>query len=85
MTQQDTPDPTNPMDEEYTVEPTGREKQVDEKTQYHHTDIAITALFGHHVANINSVRQAIWQRYAAMLVANSFFLGFVNAPGRSVI
>ena len=34
------------------------------------------ALFSQHVAVINSERSTIWQRYSAMLVANSLILGF---------
>jgi hypothetical protein len=47
----------------------------------------MTALFSSHVAMLNSERQAIWQRYSAMLVANSFFLAFLDRqrPGFGAI
>lgn len=36
----------------------------------------MTGLFGAQVSVFNSERQAIWQRYNAMLIANSFILAF---------
>ena len=40
-----------------------------------YSDIAMTNLVGLHVHQVNSERQAIWQRYSAMLIANSIFFG----------
>jgi hypothetical protein len=56
----------------FKVVPTGQPAS----NQY--SDISMTALFSSHVAMLNSERQAIWQRYSAMLVANSFFLAFLD-------
>jgi hypothetical protein len=49
------------------------------------SDIALTGLFNAHMALINSERQAIWQRFTAMLIGNSIILNFLAAgpsPGR---
>ena len=58
--------------EEYEVQPTG----LTASKQY--SDISMTGLFNAHVALLNSERQTIWQRYSAMLIANSFILGFLD-------
>ena len=58
--------------QKYRVLPTGQS----ESNQY--TDISMTGLFGSHIAVLNSERQTIWQRYNSMLVANSFFLSFLD-------
>ena len=42
-----------------------------------YSDATMTALFNAHVAVINSERQVIWQRYAAMLFANSIVFGLL--------
>lgn len=43
-----------------------------------YSDIAFTSLFNAHVAIINSERQAIWQRYSAMIIANSIVLALAS-------
>lgn len=58
--------------EKYEVQPTGMEASK----QY--SDISMTNLFNAHVAILNSERMTIWQRYSAMLIANSFILGFLD-------
>lgn len=40
------------------------------------SDGELIALFGQHVAVINSERSTIWQRYSAMMIANSLILSF---------
>jgi hypothetical protein len=48
-------------------------------------DLVITSLLNAHVAVINADRQALWQRYSAMLLANSVLLGFftqIQTPTR---
>jgi hypothetical protein len=57
---------------EYEVQPTGQPGSE----QY--SDISMTGLFSAHVALLNSERQTIWQRYSALLIANSFILGFLD-------
>lgn len=42
-----------------------------------HTDIAQTSLFNSCVSVVNSERNAIWQRYSTMLIANSIIIGFL--------
>ena len=37
-----------------------------------HTDIAQTSLYGTSISVMNSERSAVWQRYSAMLIANTF-------------
>lgn len=44
-----------------------------------YTDISLSNLFGAHVTQINSVRQAIWARYTAMLIANSVLSAFTSS------
>jgi hypothetical protein len=39
-------------------------------------DLVITSLVNAHVSIINTERQALWQRYSAMLLANAVLLGF---------
>jgi hypothetical protein len=46
-----------------------------------YSDIAMTNLFISYVHLINSERQAIWQRYQAMLLGNSIILGLVVRTG----
>jgi hypothetical protein len=43
-----------------------------------HTDIALTALYNAHVSLINSERQATWQRFNIMLLANSLLIGLMS-------
>lgn len=43
-----------------------------------HTDIAQTGLYNATVSIVNSERNAVWQRYSAMLIANSIVLGFLS-------
>lgn len=42
-----------------------------------YSDIALTNIFATHAAAINSQRQALWQIFAAMVVANSFPLSLL--------
>lgn len=48
-----------------------------------YADIALTGLFNAHTAIINSERQAIWQRYNVMLIANAIVLGFIAGGTRT--
>lgn len=48
-----------------------------------YADIALTGLFNAHTAIINSERQAIWQRYNVMLVANAIVFGFLSGGTRT--
>ena len=48
-----------------------------------YADIALTGLFSAHTAIINSERQAIWQRYNVMLIANAIVLGFISGGTRT--
>jgi hypothetical protein len=57
---------------QYEVQPTGQ------PASQQYSDISMTGLFNAHVALLNSERQTIWQRYSAMLIANSFILGFLD-------
>lgn len=57
---------------QYEVQPTGQ------LASQQYSDICMTGLFSAHVALLNSERQTIWQRYSAMLIANSFILGFLD-------
>ena len=50
---------------EYPIQPTA--PQVTEQ----YSDISLTGLFNAHTAIINSERQAIWQRYNVLLLANA--------------
>lgn len=50
-----------------------------------YTDISLTNLIGLHVNQVNSERQAIWQRYTAMLVANSILFIFSRNGNRDAI
>jgi hypothetical protein len=43
-----------------------------------HNDTALTQLYSCYIQLINSERQAIWQRFAAMIMANSFLIGFLS-------
>lgn len=45
-----------------------------------HADIALTGLFNAHANQISSERNAIWQRYTAMLIGNSIVLAFMGGP-----
>ncbi|TSC77767.1 MAG: hypothetical protein G01um101429_970 [Parcubacteria group bacterium Gr01-1014_29] len=56
----------------FEVQPTAT--QVTEQ----HADIALTGLFNVHANQISSERQAIWQRYTAMLIGNSIVLAFMG-------
>lgn len=40
----------------------------------HHSDVALTSVFAVHAAQIASERAAIWQRYSALLVAQSIMV-----------
>lgn len=60
------------------VRPTAPKERGD--NQY--TDIALTGLLGIHSGQINSARQAVWQRYTAMLIANSIIIGFMGGGGQ---
>jgi hypothetical protein len=42
-----------------------------------HTDIAQVGLYNATVSIVNSERNAVWQRYSAMLIANSIVFGFL--------
>lgn len=57
------------------VEPTSI-VEVDGKRIY--TDIALTNLFACHVQKLNVEKQLIWQRYTAMLLANSVLVGLLG-------
>lgn len=46
--------------------------------QLKHTDIAVTSLYNATVSIVNSERQTIWQRYNALLLANTVVFGFIN-------
>lgn len=48
-----------------------------------YADIALTGLFSVHAGQINSERQAIWQRYNVMLAANSIVFAFLALGTRS--
>ena len=43
-----------------------------------HNDTALTQMYSCYIQLINSERQAIWQRFAAMIMANSFLIGFLS-------
>jgi hypothetical protein len=48
-----------------------------------HADMVIASLLNAHISTINSEQQAIWQRYTAMLLANTVVFGVftqVQAP-----
>ena len=62
----------------YEVQPTAL--QVTEQ----YADIALSGLFNAHANQINSERQAIWQRYTAMLVANSLVFAFMGGVAPSL-
>ena len=47
-----------------------------------YSDIALTGLFNAHVALLNSERQAIWQRYNVMVLANSLIVVFLTQGDR---
>jgi hypothetical protein len=51
------------------------EQRFSMKQQSPSVDVVLMSLFYAHVSIINSERQAIWQGYAAMLVANAIILG----------
>jgi hypothetical protein len=51
------------------------EQRLSMKQQSPSVDVVIMSLFYAHISIINSERQAIWQGYAAMLVANAIILG----------
>lgn len=42
-----------------------------------HTDIAQIGLYNATLSIVNSERNAVWQRYSAMLIANSIVFGFI--------
>jgi hypothetical protein len=46
--------------------------------QMKHTDIAATAIYNTTVSIINSERTVVWQRYQALLLANSIVFGFMG-------
>ena len=48
-----------------------------------HADIALTGLFNAHANQISSERNAIWQRYTAMLIGNSIVLAFMGGATSS--
>ena len=48
-----------------------------------YADIALTGLFNVHAGQINSERQAIWQRYNIMFGANSILFAFLALGSRS--
>ncbi len=75
MTEESPATPAPPVPIGYEIQPTGQPG-----VQY--TDIALTALFGHHLAHINSIRQAIWQRFTAFLIANSIITSIIFGPAR---
>jgi hypothetical protein len=54
------------------------ERRLSTKDQLPSADIAIISLLDEHISIINSERQALWQVYAAMLVANAITLGFFS-------
>ncbi len=62
---------------EYPIQPTA--PQVTEQ----YSDISLTGLFNAHTAIINSERQAIWQRYNVLLLANAVIFGFLSGAGRT--
>lgn len=47
-----------------------------------HTDIAMAAILGHHIGQMNSVRQAMWARYAAFVVGNSIVIAIALGTGQ---
>jgi len=61
------------------------EPHLKEGDQEKHTDIAQASLFNAVVAIVNSERTAVWQRYSAMLIANSIVFGFIvrQEPGQA--
>lgn len=63
----------------YKILPTG----MPVSDQY--SDISMTNLVGIFSDQISSERQTIWQRYAAMLVANSLIFGFLVSRERTKI
>src|SRR5437868_13752607 len=42
-----------------------------------HSDTSLTLLYTCYIQLINSERQAIWQRFTAMILANSFIITFL--------
>ena len=65
--------------QEYSVQPTA--PQATEQ----YSDISLTGLFTTHTAVINSERQAIWQRYNVMLIANAVNFGFLAGGVRTTV
>ncbi|MDP3735162.1 MAG: hypothetical protein Q8R39_01910 [bacterium] len=65
--------------QEYSVRPTA--PQATEQ----YSDISLTGLFTAHTALINSERQAIWQRYNVMLIANAVIFGFLAGGVRTAM
>lgn len=53
------------------IQPTGPNER--------YTDISLASIFATHIGAINSLRQAMWQIFAAMVVANAFPLSFLAA------
>lgn len=45
-----------------------------------YADIALTGLFGAHLANLNVGKQLIWQRYYVLLAANAALLALTSHP-----
>lgn len=64
---------------EYVIRPTA--PQATEQ----YSDIALTGLFNAHMAQVNSERQAIWQRYNVMLIANAVIFGFLSGGTRTIV
>jgi hypothetical protein len=67
---------TNPIE----IAPTGQAT-----TTGVHSDAAMTQLYSCYIQLINSERQAIWQRFAAMIMANSFLIGFLSKDNSQTV
>ena len=48
-----------------------------ESTENQHTDLSLTNLFGVYVQLLSTERQLIWDRFSAMLVANTIILNII--------
>lgn len=59
--------------EPYEIHPTAPEKTQEGR----YTDIAFSNLLNIYAGQVNSARQVVWQRYTAMLIANSIFFGLI--------
>jgi hypothetical protein len=51
-------------------------QEFSSEDQSRSVDLVITSLVNAHISLINAERQALWQRYTALLLANAILLGF---------